>query len=193
MRIDGAFAAQLDRWLADWNATSRHPGATQLWSYGAHVTKDECRSWHANGRAFDISRLRAGDRLLVSARTDLWHTVDADQQERLRRRYWALTASLSLHFSYVLHHHFDPAHANHLHVDNAVSGNGMSRFEKRSRVQNQTVQAICQTLWGQPGEVTGEWSDTRAQAGPVLDRLGLSDLGRQESWQAFLRASVPRG
>lgn len=193
MRFDPGFAGQLDRWLADWNQTSRHGGVTELWSYGAHVIKDECRSWHANGRAFDISRLRSGDELLVSARTDLWREVSAEQQAPLARGYWALAASLHLHFAYVLTHHFDGAHANHIHVDNGVSVSGMSEFSRRSRVQNQAVQAICQTLWDQPGTVTGAWSDTRAQAGPVLEMLGISDLRRQETWQAFLRASVKHG
>ncbi|GAA1389347.1 extensin family protein [Luteococcus peritonei] len=193
MRFDPGFLRQLERWMADWDATSRYGGATQLWSYGAHVLKDECRSWHANGRALDISRLRSGGQLLVSARTDLWAQAPAAQQARLRRRYWTLAASLHLHFAYVLTHHFDDLHRNHLHVDNALSGSGMSRFDRSSRVQNQAVQAICQTIWQRSGEISGEWADSRAQVGPVLDQLGLSDLRKQATWQAFLRASVERG
>lgn len=193
MRFDAGFLGQLERWMVDFEATSRYGGATQVWSYGAHVVKDQCRSWHANGRAFDISRLRTGSTPVVSAREDLWHEASPQRQTELRRRYWTLAASLHLHFAYVLTHHFDQEHRNHIHVDNGISGAGMSTFSRGSRVQNQAVQAICQTIWGQPGEVTGQWDETREQAGPVLAGLGLRDLRRQETWQGFLRASVQRG
>lgn len=193
MRFDAGFLGQLEAWMADFEATSRYGGSTEVWSYGAHVVKDQCRSWHANGRAFDISRLRIGSTPVVSAREDLWHEASAERQAELRRRYWTLAASLHLHFAYVLTHHFDPEHRNHIHVDNGLSGSGMSSFSRGSRVQNQAVQAICQSIWGQQGEVTGQWDETQDQAGPVLAELGLRDLRRQETWQAFLRASVQRG
>ncbi|WP_203567695.1 extensin family protein [Aestuariimicrobium ganziense] len=193
MGFDPGFHRQLTTWLADWNTTSRYRGVRDLWSYGAHVNKDGCRSWHASGRAFDISRLRAGDNLLVSCRTDLWHEVSPARRTDLTRRYWTLAASLHLHFAYVLTHHFDARHDNHIHVDNSVSGSGMSRFTTRSRVQNQAVQAICASIWGRGGDVTGEWNDARRQVTPVLDDLGLGNLTKQETWQRFLRASVARG
>ena len=193
MRFKAGFHTQLQRWLADWNTSSRYSGVRQVWSYGAYVPKDDCRSWHAEGRAFDISRLRSGDTLLVSCRADLWDEVDATRRATLTRRYWTLAASLHLHFAYVLTHHFDEAHRNHIHVDNGISGTGMSTFDRGSRVQNQAVQAVCLALWGREGEVSGEWSDTRTIAGPVLDQVGVSDLRKQATWQAFLRASVARG
>lgn len=193
MRFQPGFHDQLSRWLAEWNEHSRYGGVRQIWGYGAYVPKDDCRSWHAEGRAFDISRLRAGDRLLVSARTDLWHEVSPARRADLERRYWTLAASLHLHFAYVLTHHFDALHANHIHVDNGISGSHMSRFDRESRVQNQAVQAICRSIWGQTGEVTGEWADTRTIATPVLSQLGISDLRKQSTWQGFLRASVARG
>lgn len=137
MSFDGGFHAQLARWLDDWNATSRRGCVRELWSYGAHVNKDGCRSWHAAGRAFDISRLRAGDELLVSCRTDLWDEVSPARRTDVTRAYWTLAASLHLHFAHVLTHHFDSLHANHIHVDNGASGSSMSRFRTGSRVQNQ--------------------------------------------------------
>jgi len=191
--FDAGFHTQLARWLADWNSTSRYRGVGEIWSYGAHVNKDGCASWHAAGRAFDISRLRAGRTLLVSCRTDLWPEVSPDQRAVLTRRYWTLAASLHLHFAYVLTHHFDDLHRNHIHVDNGVSGSDMSRFSTSSRVQTQAVQAICAAIWDRPGEVSGEWSDAKRQVAPVLDDLGVGRLTTQRHWQAFLRASVARG
>lgn len=193
MSFDAGFHAQLSAWLADWNATSRHGGVKQIWSYGAWVAKDECHSWHANGRAFDIAHLMAGDDVLVSCRTDLWGQVAPARRRALEKGYWALAASLHLHFAHVLTHHFDELHRNHIHVDNGISGAGMSSFDPSPRVQNQAVQAICASLWVQDGAVTGEWSDTRRQVAPVLSRLGVTDLRRQKTWQSFLRSSVRRG
>ena len=172
---------------------SWHGSFREIWGYGAYVPKDDCHSWHAAGRGFDISRLRAGSTLLVSAREDLWHETTPERQVDLRRRYWTLGASLHLHLAYVLSHHFDDLHRNHFHVDNGVSGSAMSSFDRGSRVQIQAVQAICGSIWGRPGEVTGEWSDAKGQVSPVLDELGLRDLRKQQTWQAFLRASVARG
>lgn len=193
MRFDEQFLGQLGRWLDDWNATSRYRGVDQVWSYGAWVVKGDCASWHAEGRAFDISRLRRGGENLVSARHDLWQKLPEKQRVVWHRRYWTLAASLNLHCAYVLSYHFDDAHQNHLHVDNGISGAGMSRFNPESRVQNQSVQEICGAIWGRPGEITGHWADTQQQVGPVLAELGVRDLTKQATWQAFLRASVKRG
>lgn len=192
MKFDAGFHDQLTSWLKDWNATNPYGPVSEIWGYGAYVPKDGCRSWHAAGRGFDISRLRSGGDLLVSAREDLWDEVSAERRAELKRRYWRLGASLNLHFAYVLSYRFDKLHRNHFHIDNGVSESGMSRFNSRSRVQNQSVQEICANLWGQPGEVTGEWSDAKKQVAPVLDQLGLGSLARQQNWQGFLRASVRR-
>ena len=193
MRFNPDFLTQLKSWLKDFNDTSRYRGVTGIDSYGAHVAKDGCRSWHAAGRAFDIARLRSGSTTLVSCRTDLFGEQSPAQQQSLTRRYWTLAASLHLHFAYVLTHHFDDLHRNHIHVDNGVSGAGMSRFDPDSRVQNQAVEAICTTIWGRTGTVTGSWDSAREQVAPVLAELGVKDLTRQQTWQSFLRASVKRG
>ena len=188
------FGSQLGEWLADWNARSRLQRPSHLWSYGMFVDGgDGCSSWHADGRAFDISRLRRNGKTIVSCRTDLWASAGVDRAV-LERRYWKLAASLHLHFAYVLTYHFDERHENHIHVDNSVSGKGMSRFDTASRVQNQAVAAISTHLWGLPTPVTGAWDDaTRDASRQVLRRLDVRpDLRRQDSWQAFLRASIAR-
>lgn len=192
MAFDPGFHRQLVAWLDDWEANGSRPGTRQVWSYGAHVAKDGCRSWHAAGRAVDIAHLTDGDEVLVSARTDLWHTVGAARRRELERGYWALAASLHLHFAYVLTHHFDALHANHLHVDNGASGAGRSRVDATSRVQAQAVQGICRALWGVDGEVTGSWRDARRMAAGVQRSLRLGAVDTQAGWQGFLRASMRR-
>ncbi|MGO4958470.1 hypothetical protein ACTQ49_14600, partial [Luteococcus sp. Sow4_B9] len=177
-----------------WIPRVHNPGSgSTLTSQGAYFPKDNCKSWHAAGRALDFAQLRRGNEVLVNCRTDLWPGQDEAIRTDLVRRYWTLAASLNLHFEYVLTHHFDDEHANHIHVDNGISGEGFSTFHRRSQVQNQSVQAICLALWGREGQVTGQWEDTEPMVSPVLDELQLGDLRGQENWHAFLRASVRRG
>lgn len=193
MRFDAGFHRQLVAWLDDWQASNPYGPADQLWSQGAFYPKDGCASWHAAGRALDFARLKHGDDLLVTCRRDLWQGLSASDVETWEKRYWCLAASLNLHFEYVLTHLFDDEHVNHIHVDNGVSGSGASTFRSTSRVQNQSVQAICRTLWGVEGEVTGAWADTQRMSEGVLRSLRAGDLREQGHWQAFLRASVGRG
>lgn len=191
VRMEPGFAARLTAWFTDWcDLTGTAPDL--VGTYGAWLPDDgSCDSWHHAGRAFDISRLATGGTELVSCRYDRWGgTPTADRLSA----YWALAASLHLHFAYVLTHLFDDAHANHIHVDNGVSGGGMSTFTGRSRVQHQAVQAICRQLWGRDLPITGVWDTaTRQAVNGLLGQLGLAGpLTRQESWQGFLRASVRR-
>ena len=94
----------------------------------------------------------------------------------------------------MLTYRFDAAHANHIHVDNGMSGAGRSTFSGRSRVQNQAVQAICQYIWSLPAPDTGRWdAATRDAVRTVLEGLGVrGSLTNQEVWQEFLHASVAR-
>ncbi|MGD7707904.1 extensin family protein [Microlunatus sp. Y2014] len=193
--IEPGFLALFETWQQYWLDHSGLPGHDQIWTYGAWVDNGGCNSWHGAGRAFDIGRLRLDGVPIVSCREDLWSVMD-DQAQRdvLRRRYWALAASLHLHFAYVLTYLFDDAHRNHIHVDNGVSGTELSRFSTRSRVQCQALQAICTYLWNVPVELTGEWDTaTKAATTEVLSRLGVAgDAARGDNWAAFLAASVGR-
>lgn len=195
--IEPGFLAQLETWQQYWREHSGLPVHDQVWTYGAWVDGGAtCSSWHGAGRAFDISRLRAKGSPIVSCREDLWSKLPAEQAAGHRRRYWALAASLHLHFAYVLTYLFDAAHRNHIHVDNGVSGTGMSRFDKTSRVQNQALQAICSHLWDTPIEVTGVWDDaTKRATSQVLERLERSGdaATNDDNWVALLTASVGRG
>lgn len=193
--IDPGFLSQLETWQQYWLQHSGLPAHDQLWTYGAWVDGGaDCGSWHGAGRAFDISRLRAGSTPIVSCREDLWSALPTDQLIQHRRRYWALAASLHLHFAYVLTHLFDPLHRNHIHVDNGVSGSATSRFDPNSRVQNQALQAICTHLWDLPVKVSGQWDRaTRTATSRVLEQLGRTgDAARDDNWATLLSSSVGR-
>ena len=193
--IEPGFLAQLETWQRFWLDHSGLPAHDQVWTYGAWVDDGgTCSSWHGAGRAFDISRLRANGSPVVSCREDLWSQLPQDQVIDHRRRYWALAASLHLHFAYVLTYLYNEAHNNHIHVDNGVSGAEMSRFDKTSRVQNQALQAICSHLWDVPVEITGEWdSATRAATAQVLEQLDRSgDAAKDDNWTVLLEKSAGR-
>lgn len=190
------FYAGLTAWLEDYSAASGLAEPDQVWTYGAWRGSDgSCTSWHQAGRAFDLARLRLQGGEFVSCRYDQWRSDSQAAQQRPLRRYWALAASLHLHFAYVLTYHYDSRHHNHIHVDNGRSGNQPSSFSSRSRVQVQAVQAICSELWGERVEVTGRWdAATRRASRLVLDGLGgASDLDDVDAWRAFLTASMARG
>lgn len=191
LRMAPGFAGQLETWFRDWrDLTGTAPDL--VGTYGAWLPDDgRCDSWHYAGRAFDLSRLAIGGTDLVSCRYDTWGS--GATTGRLAG-YWALAASLHLHFAYVLTYLYDDAHHNHIHVDNGVSGAGMSTFTGRSRVQNQAVQAICRYLWDRPVPLTGAWdAATRSGVADILSGLDLTGgLTHQETWQGLLRATVRR-
>lgn len=194
-RFEPDFHAQLSRWFGDWQQRSGLD-ATRVRTYGAWIDggADCGSSWHHAGRAFDISGVDGPEGVLVSCRTDLWDQLSAVERAVQERRYWALAASLHLHFAYVLTHLYDSAHANHIHVDNGVSGADMSRFTPRSRVQNQAVQAIAQHLWDEPCEITGRWDrQTERATEAILQRVGASgSLTRGDNWRHYLTESIGR-
>lgn len=194
--FDGDFHAQLVDWLAAWGREAGGlGGVTAIDTYGSWTDGGaSCGSWHNSGRAFDIARLRAGGATLVSCRQDLWSALDAAQLAAHRRAYWRLAAHLHTRFAYVLTYLFDDLHRNHIHVDNGVSGTGAPRFDTRSRVQNQAVQASCAHVWGQPCAETGQWdAATRRASRAVLERLGRTgDLTRGDNWHVFMGATAAR-
>ncbi len=197
-RVDEGFAAQLDSWLAGWDEGSGTGAVTAVSTYGIWAQGD-CSSWHQAGRALDIARLRVGDTDVVSCRHDLWRSATSDDPERataaeraLQRSYWRLAASLHASFAYVLTHHFDAAHDNHIHIDDSVSQGRPTSFDPGSRVQCQAVAAIATWVHARPAPVTGAWdATTQAAAREVLSRLGIPGrLTDHDTWQAFLTASA---
>lgn len=181
-------------WWTDWLDTSGLGAANRIDSYGAWIDgRGSCDSWHHSGRAFDLARLRSGSDVLVSCREDLW--AGTSDEPATRRRYWAVAAHLHIHFAYVLTYLFDAAHRNHIHVDNGVSGAGLSTFRSGSRVQVQVVQATARWLFDEPVELTGRLdAATRRAAESVLDSLGRrGGLTSGDNWHAYLRAAAQRG
>lgn len=199
--VDEGFAAQLEGWLTSWNAVAGTKPVTSITTYGIWTSGD-CSSWHASGRALDIARLKVGSTETVSCRHDLWRSETSDDPTRatalerdLQRGYWRLAASLHASFAYVLTHHFDDLHDNHIHIDDSVSQGRPTTFNPRSRVQCQAVAAIATWVHGVATPVSGAWdTPTQNAARTVLRQLSITgSLTDQGTWQAFLAASARGG
>lgn len=193
--FDAGFAARLETWLQSLRAQGM--AIRQLWTYGAWTdgrSEGACRSWHHSGRAFDLARLELTDGRFVSCRFDQWQSLPGTAQGRAQRDYWALAASLHREFAYVVTYPYNRDHHNHIHVDNARSGTGRSRFNPRSPTQLQAIQAISTHVWQRPVEPTGGWdSATRRATAAVLADLGQAeDLTAPDGWDRYLAASAAR-
>ncbi|WP_432558311.1 twin-arginine translocation signal domain-containing protein [Granulicoccus sp. GXG6511] len=194
VHFDAGFHRQLESWWADWRETSGLGDANRIDNFGAWIDgRGACDSWHHAGRAFDLGRIRRDGDVLVSCREDVWAGTSDEPQRR--RGYWALAAHLHIHFAHVLTYLFDAAHRNHIHLDNGLSGSGLSTFRPGSRVQVQVVQASARWLFDEPVEITGRLdAETRRAAESVLDSLGLrGGLTSADNWHAYLRAAAGRG
>ena len=144
-----SFHDRLNSWLAFWNANtpSSYADASRVWGYGAH-TDHRVTEAHNNGRGFDLSRIYTGSTRRFTARYDIWRTWSGSDLTTARRHYWATSASAHHHFRNVLTYLYNAGHHNHIHIDNLVSGTGLSTFSTASSAQVQHVQACCRYLWG---------------------------------------------
>lgn len=187
MRAEPGFLAQLHAWADDWAVVSGLGAITSVTSFGAYV--DKCSSYHQIGQAFDVTAV-AHDGGEVSLRYDRWGPGSAAEL----RDYWRLAASLHLHFGYTLAYPYDTAHHNHIHVDNIVSGDALSRFDERSGTQVQLVQHACRHVFGHDVEDTGTYDEqTKEAVRRVQSAAGLTvPLSEADGWHGFLRA-VARG
>ncbi|MBO0812274.1 MAG: hypothetical protein J2P23_09540 [Microlunatus sp.] len=167
-----------------------------MWTYGSWLGgQSACNSWHDAGRAFDLSRLVAGGAVQASCRYDIWSRYSGARQRYFRHRYWALAASLHLHFAYVLTYLYNADHHNHIHIDNGRSGDHLSTFDKDSPTQIQAVQGMLIDIWVKQLEITGRWDRrTRIATGEVLagtEAAGTIDDG-DDHWRSFLRRTAAR-
>jgi hypothetical protein len=187
--VTSAFRARLERWFATHLAeTGQRPDEVRsfgAWSPGAEG------SWHGSGEAFDVARLRARGKDLVSARYDRWRDDTAAEVRRRLRLYWQLAAGLHLEFADVVTYLYDSNHSNHIHVDTGRFGpDGAPRLIPRSEVQVQAVQAMCRHVWGRSDvEISGrlDTATRDATAKVIADHDGQHEIDDGvEGWRAFL-------
>ncbi|MGA4670598.1 extensin family protein [Propionibacteriaceae bacterium Y1923] len=185
VRLEPRFLGQLEAWAEEWTSLSGLGALQQVSNFGGYV--DKCHSYHQVGQAFDIAGVvQAGGE--VSLRYDQWGPGTAAQL----RDYWRLAASAHLHFAYTLTHTFDRAHHNHIHVDNLVSHDGLSRFNPRSGTQLQLLTNACRHVFGLDVPDTQPWDvPLQAAVREVQQRLGLDEpLAEAAGWHGFLRGTA---
>lgn len=120
-----------------------------------------------------------------------WGT--APEPDAAAAAYWRLSSSLHRDVAHVLTYLHDDAHADRIHVDDGLSGDGPTWFSPRSPVQVPDVQTMCRYVWGLDVEVTREWDGaTRAPTEEVLDGLGVGGRLTGDGWAPFLEATARR-
>lgn len=183
MQIEPKFLAQVNAWSQDWTELSGLGAIRSVTSYGAYV--DKCNSYHQIGQAFDLTRIEHDSRT-ISLHYDTWRPGSAQQL----RDYWRVAASLHLHFSYTLAYPYNDQHLNHIHIDNLVSGGGLSTFDATSHTQLNMVQYGCRYIFDQPVEATGNYDEQTKQGVRFVQRqAGITvPLAEPDGWRSFLRA-----
>ena len=173
----------------------RWPGA--IYCNGTHVDKG---GMHQYGRAMDISaimmtHLSWGWFDAFNARWDQWGS--GPHAAEYQRRYWATVAGMSMHFRHTLHWADpDTEHNNHAHVDNAVSGGGLSNFTTSSTTQVRMVQAVCRYIFGLGTSVDGSFgsqTDSHSRAVIAASGWGGGIRDSQQNWHRFCWAGQRAG
>jgi hypothetical protein len=171
----------------------------QIWLNGTHV--DSNPGMHVYGRAADISAFYCYNAVYgtmfrpLDGRWNIWKN-DTVHPDEIRRWYWGAVSSLNIYFKYVLHYQYNSVHWNHVHVDNEASDGTYSTFSTGSRSQNQTVQSVCNYIFGQGTSVDGVWGpQTQSHSSAVLAASGWSGAitSSQSHWHRFLWAGFRAG
>jgi hypothetical protein len=179
--IEPAFHKILLRTLATVRARAPESfGAlTRITCAGVLVAKP---GFHGLGRAFDHDAWEfehAGIRPIAGDH--------ASSSRAKRQRYWALAALMRSRSAFVLHGHFNAAHADHIHQDNG----GPRPFTTGSEATVKLVQAVCNHIYGQSLAIDGAFgSKSQAAVTAAMQRVNLAgDVFDPAQFKRFLLRS----
>ncbi|MCZ6782212.1 MAG: monofunctional biosynthetic peptidoglycan transglycosylase [Proteobacteria bacterium] len=176
-RATKAFAQRLDAAFEElWRVCPR--GRAELVVTAG--TWADRKGYHGLGRAFDLDGI-------------FWpggQTFLAISYPTQPKFYLAVEAVLRCHFGVVLGYLYNPAHRDHLHVDDGCEVG----FDPCARSAVLFVQAVLARLLGAPVEANGAFdAATREHLARAQAALGIAgDLGDPEVWRGFLRAAARR-
>lgn len=184
-RADPRFLSLLETAFADLWMACPYGKAETIVSAGFLVDKP---GMHGKGRAMDL------DSIWWQGRA--WVALDYPSDPRF---YLAIEAVLRRHFGsvrqsggrtlsaeWVLDWHFNPAHHDHIHIDD----DGLPGLTRTSRSDVSFVQAALTHALGLPTPVTGRYDDQLRRS---LHRADAGDLRKRKDWMAFLARVVSRG
>jgi hypothetical protein len=145
-------------------------GKTVDWigDIGVGVCKDD--SYHASGRAFDLSQIRFTDGTLIDCNA-YWQGTLAQQ-----RQYVGLVAQCRLVVGTVLNAWYlpDTTHRNHVHFDN---GTAFVPIRESKDSDTSIVQAACNYLNGESLKLDDDWGSlTQAAYNRLLTTLKVQCL-----------------
>jgi hypothetical protein len=179
--VDPGFRAVLERTVRTVRrrAPSSFGELERITSAGAFVAKP---GFHGKGRAFDHDEWKFER---VSIRPIAGDHVARDLGRR--QRYWALAALMRSRSAFVLHGHFDAAHADHIHQDNG----GPRPFTTGSEATVKLVQAVCNHIYGATLAIDGAFGPrSQAAARSAMERVHLAgDIFDPGQWRRFLLRS----
>lgn len=168
-RATETFRVAAANWMATlrlWSANAGYPGITSIGTAGFYVNK---AGQHGAGTAMDLSIVRWNDGRV----SDMFNGHHASSSRALRRRYFAVEASLRVYFRYVLDGNYNAAHRNHFHAD--FGAMPYRRLLRSSRADTVFLQATCNNFIGSGLAVDGVWGPrTSSAVGTLKSRLGVS-------------------
>jgi hypothetical protein len=110
--FNAGFHGDCNRWAVNYDSRLSNVGHRVAWFGTLGVANCRPPSLHAQGRAFDLTRIQYTDGVFVDM---LW---SHQQDVRQRRRYLAVVAHLRWYFRTVITAWHNSAHHNHIHFDN---------------------------------------------------------------------------
>ncbi len=183
-RFDPQFYTQISRAVGSIASTSRSSSTTYgdikwMGSAGAKANKSGC---HSTGSALDITAIQFDHVLL-----DMNVSWVSSQTLAQRRGYLAVWAGLRIYCATVLTNAYNPAHQDHIHVDN--NGNGTSLPPAlRTSVKTDTtlVQTSCNLYSSASLSIDGQWGlKTQTAYDNLLAQLGMGRLSPTTNYWAM--------
>lgn len=126
--------------------------------------------YHGEGRAFDLTHLRASDGTVIDMNTS-WNLSRSCASVTTRRRYIGTAASLRRYFGTVLTAWYNADHENHIHFDNGVA---VAPIRTTAESDTTLVQATCNYLNAESLAIDGAWGPlTDAAYGRLLTKFKM--------------------
>lgn len=175
--------SRLQAWKAtlDELAPRRYGPITRFTIAGSYVDRS---GQHGKGRAVDLDQI-----LWQSGRACTpYRKVHAYPKQWGRLRYLAVSASLRIHFRYVLDGYYNNAHSDHIHFD--LGGLPSARISRRSSSDTCFIQAVCNEFDSAGLTVDGRFGSKTARA---ISDAGLSPILKPGTAEKAFKEIIVKG
>lgn len=170
------------------SASQGYPGLSFLTSAGAYVNK---AGQHGAGTAYDCDEIGWSDGRMSRMIGLDWQT---SKPSDVRKRYYAVDATLRAHFHWCLDRTYNSAHHDHIHAD---FGGMPVKLNKGSSSDVGFIQAICNEFMNSGLAVDKIWGPlTQAAFDQSRSRLGVTSGDPHSStavYRTYLDAVARKG